>query len=173
MFHPISIIIKDGIRLLFKDIEGKRYPQNKVLTWFLLCPLLLLAFIWCINWNIISSVEPLLTCLSIFLGLIFSALFVVPEKLQHRIERLKNKDDEVAKNYIVRYSNFTRLLFSQISFVIVLSLTVIVLLILQRLTAFVFIAYIAFFLFFEIILYLLLILSNIHILVNDDIDRAL
>ena len=116
-------------------------------------------------------IDTLLTCLSIFTALIFIALFVVPNKLSSRINMLKEKDDDATHGYLIRFYNFTKSFVQQMSFVIVQSLTLIILLVTQKLYPCSVLTFINSGLFVVLILYVLAILSNMYILLMDDIHR--
>lgn len=118
-------------------------------------------------------IDTLLTCLSIFTALIFIALFVVPNKLSSRINMLKEKDDDATHGYLIRFYNFTKSFVQQMSFVIVQSLTLIILLVTQKLYPCNVLTFINSGLFIVLILYVfvLTILSNMYILLMDGIHR--
>ena len=117
-------------------------------------------------------IDILINCLSIFTALIFSALFIVPDKLSQRIKCLQEKRDDSKNNYLIRFLNFSKIFVKQVSFIIVLCMVLIVLLILQKIQTCSILVFANSFLFTVLIMYLLLILSNIYILLMDDIDKS-
>ena len=117
-------------------------------------------------------IDILINCLSIFTALIFSVLFIVPDKLSQRIKCLQEKRDDSKNNYLIRFLNFSKIFVKQVSFIIVLCMVLIVLLILQKIQTCSILVFANSFLFTVLIMYLLLILSNIYILLMDDIDKS-
>lgn len=84
---------------------------------------------------------------------------------------LKEKDDDATHGYLTRFCNFTRMFVQQMSFVIVQSITLIILFVVQKLYPCFVLTFINSILFVTLIFYVLTILSNIYILLMDDIDR--
>lgn len=174
IFKQIYRIIKDGIKSLLHDIDGNRRSKFQVYFGFIFVPIAIcLITVWK-EINLGDIVDTLLTVLSIFTALIFGVLFTVPDKLSQRIERFKNKTDNSTKNYLIRFSNFTRSFVQQITFIIVISIGLIVLLVFQKVVASnvikLILTAISLVLFYDLVMYILVTLSNIYILLMDDID---
>lgn len=174
IFKQIYRIIKDGIKSLLYDIDGNRRSKFQVYFGFIFVPIAIcLITVWK-EINLGDIVDTLLTVLSIFTALIFGVLFTVPDKLSQRIERFKNKTDNSTKNYLIRFSNFTRSFVQQITFIIVISIGLIVLLVFQKVVASnvikLILTAISLVLFYDLVMYILVTLSNIYILLMDDID---
>ena len=174
IFKQIYRIIKDGTKSLLYDIEGKKRSKFQVYSGFTFVPIIICAIT---IWKEISFkdiIDTLLTVLSIFTALIFNVLFSVPDKLSQRIEKLKNKTDNSTKNYLVRFINFTRSFIQQISFIIVICIVLIILLVFLKVTTdniiILILTTISSVLFYDLIMYILMILSNIYTLLMNDID---
>lgn len=170
MFNQIAKILKDGITSLFYDIDGNKRPKAKIILFFVIIPIAFSLISLKVD-KLYEIVDTLLTCLSIFTALIFTVLFIVPDKLTDRIKILKEKDDDATHDYLIRFYNFTKSFVKQISFVIVLSLALIILLIMQKLYTCDILTFINSSLFVTLIFYVLIILSNMYILLMDDIER--
>ena len=176
IFKQIYRIIKDGIRSLLYDIDGNKRSIFQIYLGFIFVPILICILTFWKEINLDNIIDKLLTVLSIFTALIFGVLFTVPDKLSQRIERFKNKTDNSTKNYLIRFSNFTRNFVQQITFIIVISFVLIILLVFQKIsnnnTIILFVTAINLALFYDLIMYILLTLSNIYILLMDDIDMS-
>ena len=170
MSIQIIRIIKDGIMALFYDIDGNKRPKTKIIILFVIIPIVLSLLSLELD-KANEIIDTLLTCLSIFTALIFTALFIVPDKLSGRIDMLKEKDDDATHGYLVRFYNFTKSFVQQMSFIIVQSLILIILLIAQKLYPCDILTFVNSALFVVLILYILTILSNMYILLMDDIHR--
>lgn len=170
MFTQIIRILKDGIMSLFYDIDGNKRPKTKIIIFFVIIPIIFSLISLKLD-KANEIIDTLLACLSIFTALIFTVLFVVPDKLSSRISMLKEKDDDATHGYLIRFYNFIKNFVQQMSFVIVLSLTLIILLVTQKLYSCSVLTFINSNLFIVLILYVLTILSNMYILLMDDIHR--
>lgn len=169
MFSQIIRIINNGITSLLYNIDGEKNSIFKICILFIIP---LIVAIYFKNRDIKDIIDILINCLSILTVLIFSALFIVPDKLSQRIKCLQEKRDDSKNNYLIRFLNFSKIFVKQVSFIIVLCMVLIVLLILQKIQTCSILVFANSFLFTVLIMYLLLILSNIYILLMDDIDKS-
>lgn len=176
IFKQIYRIIKDGIKSLLYDIDGNRRSKFQVYLGFIFVPIVICIITVWKEINLEDIIDTLLTVLSIFTALIFSVLFTVPDKLSQRIERFRNKTDSSTKNYLIRFSNFTRCFVQQITFIIVISIALIILLVFQKVVTNNIIKLtlttISLVLFYDLVMYILVTLSNIYTLLMDDIDMS-
>ena len=169
MFSQIIRIINNGVTSFFYNIDGEKNSIFKICISFIIP---LIVAIYFKNRDMTNIIDILINCLSIFTALIFSALFIVPDKLSQRIKYLQEKRDDSKNNYLIRFLNFSKIFVKQVSFIIVLCMVLIVLLILQKIQTCSILVFANSFLFTVLIMYLLLILSNIYILLMDDIDKS-
>lgn len=169
MFSQIIRIINNGITSLFYNVDGKRNSIFKICISFIIP---LIVAIYFKNRDIGGVIDILINCTSILTVLVFSTLFIVPDKLSQRIKYLQEKEDDGKNNYLIRFLNFSKIFVKQVSFIIVLCMVLIVLLILQKIQTCSILVFINSFLFTVLIMYLLLILSNTCILLMDDIDKS-
>lgn len=176
IFKQIYRIIKDGIKSLLYDIDGNKRSKFQVYLGFIFVPILICVLTFWQEINLGDIIDRLLTVLSIFTALIFGVLFTVPDKLSQRIERFKDKTDNSTKNYLIRFSNFTRSFVQQITFIIIISFVLIILLVFQKIstnsTIMLLMTAINLALFYDLIMYILLALANIYTLLMDDIDMS-
>lgn len=176
IFKQIYRIIKDGIKSQLYDIDGNRRSKFQVYLGFIFVPIVICIITVWKEINLEDIIDTLLTVLSIFTALIFGVLFTVPDKLSQRIERFKNKTDNSTKNYLIRFSNFTRSFVQQITFIIVISIALIILLVFQKVVTDNIIKLtlttISLVLFYDLVMYILVTLSNIYTLLMDDIDMS-
>lgn len=176
IFKQIFRIIKDGFKSLLYDIDGNKRSKFQVYFGFIFVPIVICIITVCkeIYWG--DIIDTLLTVLSIFTALIFGVLFIVPDKLSQRIERFKGKTDNGTKNYLIRFSNFTRCFVQQIAFIIVISIILIILLVFLKVatenTLKLILTTICSVLFYDLLMYILVTLTNIYILLMDDIDMS-
>ena len=170
MFSQIIRIINNGVTSFFYNIDGEKNSIFKICISFIIIPLIVAIYFK--NRDMKNIIDILINCLSIFTALIFSALFIVPDKLSQRIKYLQEKRDDSKNNYLIRFLNFSKIFVKQVSFIIVLCMVLIVLLILQKIQTCSILVFANSFLFTVLIMYLLLILSNIYILLMDDIDKS-
>lgn len=170
MFTQIIRILKDGIMSLFYDIDGNKKSKTEISFFFVIIPIVF-SFMSLKLDKANEIIDTLLACLSIFTALIFTVLFIVPEKLSNRVNILKEKDDDATRGYLIRFYNFTKSFVQQMSFVIVQNLTLIILLVTQKLYPCNVLIFINSGLFIVLIFYVLTILSNMYILLMDDILR--
>ena len=182
LFKQLLIILKTGITSLFYDIDGNKRTNMQFIIFLLFIPLAVFVFIIWKQIKLSESIDTLLTVLTIFTALIFGVLFTVPDKLSQRIEKYKNRKDEAIKNYLTRFYNFTKSFIEQITFIILISIVLIVLLIICKITHNISMEYIgciqiiitalSFLLFYYLLLYILVLLANIYILLMEDIKMS-
>lgn len=170
MFIQIIKISKEGLMSLFYDIDGNKRGKIKIFILFIIIPFILSLFSLKLD-QVDKIIDTLLTSLSIFITFIFTALFIVPDKLSSRIDMLKGKDDDATRNYLIRFYNFTKSFVQQMSFIIIQSLALIISLVVQKLYPCKMLTFINSVLLIVLILYLLTILSNMYILLMDDLHR--
>lgn len=176
IFRQLYRIIKDGISSLSSDIDGNKTSKKQLIVFFRIVPYFIFGLTYWFEVNLDNIIDTLLSVLSIFTALIFGVLFTVPDKLSHRIEKLNKKKDNATQNYLIRFYNFTKKFVQQISFIIALSIFLIVLLIFQKIldnpTAKLILTAIDSSLFYILVMYVLSILANIYILLMDDIKMG-
>lgn len=117
--------------LKFKDFNASSKTKTYWLYLYLLPILfsLILLFLGLFIEKEIASY--FITSISIFAGLFFSLLFIITDKYNAKKDKLNElikQDDDEVRNYLKRYKNFSIFLISQVSFIIILSIRLILLL---------------------------------------------
>lgn len=176
LYKQIYRIIKGGIESLLYDIDGNIRSKYQMSLGFVFVPIIICIITVWKEISLKDIIDTLLTVLSIFTALIFGVLFTVPDKLSQRIERYKNKSDNSTKNYLIRFCNFTRSFVQQITFIIVISIVLIILLVFLKVVtdniAKLTLTTVSLILFYDLIMYIFVTLSNIYILLMDDINMS-
>lgn len=134
-FHLKEIIV-NAHKSLYKDVNNNTISLSAKVIGFDVFPGLLAGLIIFLgnSINLLKDFsESLLTTFSLFSGLLFSLIIVLVDKAKSRkLDLIKNENDE-SKNYLKRYLNFSEQLISQISFSIILSFVVIIVLLCSQL----------------------------------------
>jgi hypothetical protein len=134
-FHLKEIIV-NAHKSLYKDVNNNTISLSAKVIGFDVFPGLLAGLIICLgnSINLLKDFsESLLTTFSLFSGLLFSLIIVLVDKAKSRKLDLIKNDNEESKNYLKRYLNFSEQLISQISFSIILSFVVIIILLCSQL----------------------------------------
>lgn len=131
MWTKIKIweIRKDAIDSLQKDYNGN-IVKNKFVTafYFYITPLIVSVILLIVGVRINNDIANyFITGISIFAGLFFNLLLVVSDKLNIRKRLLDTDPNEETRNYVIRYRHFSEQLISQISYTIVISISLIIL----------------------------------------------
>ncbi|MCM0315724.1 hypothetical protein [Bacteroides fragilis] len=174
IFRQIYRIVEDRTKSFLYDIDGNIRSKFQVYLGFVF--VLIVIYIIAI-WKEISLediIDTLLIVLSVFTTLILGVLFTALGKLSQRIERFKDKTDDITENYLVRFSDFARSFVWSIIFIIVISVVLIILLVFLKIITDNIIKLIlttmSLVLFYDLIMYILVILSNIYTLLMDGVD---
>lgn len=167
-------ILENGYLSLKTDIDGNKLPSIQIKILFIIVPYCIIGVSYWLEINLSNSIDTILTTLSIFTALIFGILFIVPEIFSKRIDTLSQKKDDINKNYLIRFHNFTKKFVQQTSFIIVLSILNIVLLLIQKIISnelgILILSAINCSLFYILLMFILIILVNIYILLMDDVN---
>lgn len=167
-------ILENGYLSLKTDIDGNKLPSIQIKILFIIVPYCIIGVSYWLEINLSNSIDTILTTLSIFTALIFGILFIVPEIFSKRIDALSQKKDDINKNYLIRFHNFTKKFVQQTSFIIVLSILNIVLLLIQKIISnelgILILSAINCSLFYILLMFILIILVNIYILLMDDVN---
>jgi len=170
------IIIKDGFLSFSQNSNGgikKFWSYIKLFSPSIAVCLLLFVS----DKKDIGKGELILSAISIYTALIFNSLFVVPDIFSRRVHLFKDSNrEEYAKNYILRFKNFTKLFVRKICLATLLGLILIIMLVINMLlddsmswigsT----IGYINVFLLVLLCVITISILKDLYDLIFDDID---
>ena len=149
MYKQIYLIIKDGIISLLKDVDGNKRKMGEIIFSFFIIPLIITISAKFLNINISEAIETLLS---------------------QRIDTLNETKDNASQNYLIRFSNFSKGFVQRVSFVVIICLLLIILLIIQKIYDSSFITLIIIYFFGIIFMFILLILSDVYILLKDEIE---
>ena len=131
MWTKIKIweIRKDALESLRKDYNGKIVKDRRIVfTYYYAFPFVISIVFLSIGVTINTEIANyFITGISIFAGLFFNLLLVVADKLNVRKRFLDSDQNEETKNYVIRYRHFSEQLISQISYGIVISIGLIML----------------------------------------------
>lgn len=174
ILEQLCNILENGYLSLKTDIDGNKLPSIQIKILFIIVPYCIIGVSYWLEINLSNSIDTILTTLSIFTALIFGILFIVPEIFSKRIDALSQKKDDINKNYLIRFHNFTKKFVQQTSFIIVLSILNIVLLLIQKIISnelgILILSAINCSLFYILLMFILIILVNIYILLMDDVN---
>lgn len=136
MWTKIKIfeIRHDALQSLHKDFNGHVSKSKKsVLEYYYAFPILVSIILLYSGVSINSEIANyFITGISIFAGLFFNLLLVVADKLNAKKRLLEKDTNEETINYITRYRHFSEQLISQISYGIIVSIGIIILMFLTN-----------------------------------------
>lgn len=136
MWTKIKIweIRKDALESLKKDYNGRIVKNKKIVfSYYYLFPFIISVGFLAIGVTIDKEIANyFITGISIFAGLFFNLLLVVADKLNVRKRLLDNDPNEETRNYVKRYRHFSEQLISQISYGIIISIGLIILMFLTH-----------------------------------------
>lgn len=136
MWTKIKIweIRHDALESLKKDYNGRIVKNKKgLLGYYYLLPLFIACILLASGVTINNDIANyFITGISIFAGLFFNLLLVVADKLNVRKRLLDSDPNEETRNYVKRYQHFSEQLISQISYGIVISIGLIILMFLTN-----------------------------------------
>lgn len=186
----ISEIRKEAHMLLFKEFNGAQISNPRVVYfYYYVLPLIISSLLCYFKVSVDKdSSTYLITGISIFAGLFFNLLLVVADKMAKRKKMLSSLKEDVV-HYAKLYKNFSEQLISYISYAIILSLLLIVLMFFtqldfKKLKIFgvenyidsvqeylsIFFNFLVFYFGYQFIVILLIILSNMYVMLVDEIN---
>ena len=187
----ISEIRKDALNNLFKQHNGEKVVNEKVVKfYYYILPIIVSIVVLLLGVTIKESIASyLITGISIFAGLFFSLLITVSDKMNKRKE-LQKSLSETDVNYFKLYKKFSEQLIAYISYEIVLSVILIILILFTFIdvddfnfliiTTFVInlfkvlnivLNFLIFYYGIKFLYILLIILSSMYVMLLDDINR--
>ncbi len=125
-------LIWTGFKSLFREPNGiGNCTISGVLTYV---GVPLIVSICSILFNVLikeSLISDILTVLSIFLAITLGVIFIVPDKLSKRLDS-DTSENQSDINSRIRYKNFCRLFIQRLSFILVMSVVLIILTIIMQ-----------------------------------------
>lgn len=174
--HILQMLMA-GCKSLTYDLDGHKKNIFPIIIWFVILPFIVCGYTYSLHWKFPNdSINLIVSILSIFTALIFGVIFIAPDKFAQRIELYKDKNDDTINNYLIRFENFANSFVEHIVLIIICS--VILILSLLSITLFekieikLVFSSVSVVLSFEFLLLIFVLLSNIYILLKDDIRIA-
>lgn len=166
-------VFKEGIVSFLYDVDGYQISCRKAIFYLIILPffasVIVGVYLSLDNFNLPDISEILLASLSLFAALVFCVLFIIPDKFVQRMKRLEEKDDDASNNYLIRFSNFTKIAMRQMLLFLFFSILLTLFLIIQKITKDISIFLICIFLFSIIVSLTFITLSNVHTLLKDEL----
>lgn len=128
----IHEIYTETIKSLSSDVHGRIKYANDVIVWLKLFPLFISIFLLFLQVYLNDIIiDYLISFISIFAGLFFALIFVVADKYNNRRNSKRfiesGKIDEENVLYIKRYQKFSKQFVTQISYMILISIVLVIL----------------------------------------------
>lgn len=118
-FSRILVIIKEGVGTFSKSSEGNKRNALFVPIFLIITPLLLSIAAYIVHWDITPYVENLLNILSIFAGMIFAIIFLLPERVNSMLTREQSGQTVENDAIIGRLRAFEKMIIYRMSFFLV------------------------------------------------------
>lgn len=125
LWANVGHLLATGYKSLFRNHLNHENGKVSNVCTFLGIPILATIITFYFNISAQSFSNDILTTLSIFLAITLGVIFLIPEKLSQKVEKL-TIDDEARRNYIKRYKLFCSLFIKRLTFVLVLSVLLII-----------------------------------------------
>lgn len=166
-------IFKEGIASFFYTIDGNQISGKKAFICLVVCPFFISGatgfYIILTESEIPDVSDVILAALGLFAALVFCVLFIIPDKFIKRKEILKGKADDVSKNYLIRFGNFSKIAMRQMLLFLVVGILLTICLIIQKITGDFSFFLISIYLFTIVSSLTFITLSNVYILLKDEI----
>lgn len=174
MWHSTVELIYTGFKSLFLNPNGFGSSIISGITTYVIIPCIVVCISFLYKIQIQESlVSDILTILSIFLAITLGVIFIVPDKLTKRFVQ-ENSQNESDKNAKIRYRNFCKLFIQRLSFILVLSVILIVATIIMKVSSdklLLIFSSLVMGMFTMSILCILKLIVDIYIFLMDDISR--
>lgn len=171
----------------FDAITGCAKPWHKIAIGYVLIPIGLFVALWCYGFDMGDGLySAIVGFLSLFIALIFQVIYIATDKFTSRYNDCWSECVRTAKegneptfmedvdNYLIRMGNYTRLFVRQMTFVLLLSIVIIILAVLEHLyhgfRVNIILSSIMMALFYLWLVYLIHSIKSIYTLLMDDID---
>jgi len=118
-------LLKTGYSSLFHNHLNYRSGKASNAFTFIVVPIFAAFITFYFRISAQSLSNDILTTLSIFLAITLGVIFLIPDKLAQKVEKL-TQNDEARTNYIKRYKLFCSIFIKRLSFVLVLSVLLII-----------------------------------------------
>ena len=174
----------------YDALTGGTKPWHKIAVGYVLIPIGLFSVLWYYGFDIGDRLYSAVAgFLSLFIALVFQVIYIATDKFTTRYNdcwaecvRMSKEGKEPAfmedvNNYLIRMGNYTRLFVRQMTFVLLLSIVIIILSVFEHLyhgcRVNIFLSSLMMALFYLWLVYLVHSIKSIYTLLMDDIDYRL
>lgn len=171
----------------YDAMTGSAKPWHKMAIGSVLIPIVLFATLWCSGFDIGNELySAIVGFLSLFIALVFQIIFIATDKFMSRYndywaECVRTTKDgkeptfmEDVDNYLIRMGNFTRLFVRQMTFVLLLSIIIIIFAVVEHLyhgyRVNIILSSMMIAMFYLWLMYMVHSIKSIYTLLMDDID---
>lgn len=166
-------LLRIGFLSLFESNNG--IVRNNFGSWFTFVGLPIIIGLGCLYCSISAKAisNDILTTLSIFLAIALGVIFIVPDKLAKKIES-NVSENESRINYMSKYKNFCKLFVQRLTFVLVLSVFLIIISVLLQMfpsSVEIYISAVVFMMFTLAILSILKLVIDIYGFLMEEINK--
>ena len=181
------IFYESFVSVGYNAITGNVKPWYKIVVGYILIPIMLFVFLCWYGFNMGDGLySAIVGFLSLFIALIFQVIYIATDKFTSRYndcwaecvrttkEGVEPNFMEDVENYLIRMGNYTRLFVRQMTFVLLLSVVIIILTVLEHLYSGVrvniILSSMMIALFYLWLVYMTHSIRSIYTLLMDDID---
>lgn len=118
-------LVKKGFLSLFETTNGSKHITIINFITFVCIPIGYSFFCYDNSIDLSDRVNDILTTISIFLAITLGVIFIVPDKLTNKIQKIKSKNESDIV-YIKRYKKFCKLFIQRLTFLLLLSVFIII-----------------------------------------------
>ena len=182
-----KIFYESFVSVRYDALTGSAKPWRKMAIGYVLIPIGLFVALWCYGFDMGNGLySAIVGFLSLFIALIFQVIYIATDKFTSRYNdcwaecvRTTKEGDEPAfmedvDNYLIRMGNYTRLFVRQMTFVLLLSIVIIIIAVLEHMyhgcRVNIILSSLMMAFFYLWLVYMIHSIKSIYTLLMDDID---
>lgn len=182
-----NIFYESFVSVRYDALTGSAKPWHKMAIGYVLIPIGLFVALWCYGFDMGDGLySAIVGFLSLFIALIFQVIYIATDKFTSRYNdcwaecvRTTKEGDEPAfmedvDNYLIRIGNYTRLFVRQMTFVLLLSIVIIIIAVLEHMyhgcRVNIILSSLMMAFFYLWLVYMIHSIKSIYTLLMDDID---
>lgn len=182
-----KIFYESFVSVRYDALTGSAKPWHKMAIGYVLIPIGLFVALWCYGFDMGDGLySAIVGFLSLFIALIFQVIYIATDKFTSRYNdcwaecvRSTKEGDEPAfmedvDNYLIRIGNYTRLFVRQMTFVLLLSIVIIIIAVLEHMyhgcRVNIILSSLMMAFFYLWLVYMIHSIKSIYTLLMDDID---
>ena len=182
-----KIFYESFVSVRYDALTGSAKPWYKMAIGYVLIPIGLFVALWCYGFDMGDGLySAIVGFLSLFIALIFQVIYIATDKFTSRYNdcwaecvRTTKEGDEPAfmedvDNYLIRIGNYTRLFVRQMTFVLLLSIVIIIIAVLEHMyhgcRVNIILSSLMMAFFYLWLVYMIHSIKSIYTLLMDDID---